>query len=161
MRKEMTKGWRGSWGREVRVGTHISEVFVCSESRFSWAVEHEFLSCLSPHLNFSHFTHSRQTASWCWNQCVRIALESQGRIQRVGVSEGEEREKGAKPTQSFHSVKLFVTSKHTHSQAEWKAQLTWRHVLARRLWILFLSQNVFCHWVGRVGGGLPSEEDDF
>ena len=59
-----------------------------------------------------------------------MALEVQGKIQRVGVSVGEEeREKDAKPTQRFRSVKpniflsLVVASKHTRSQVELKARL--------------------------------------
>ena len=59
-----------------------------------------------------------------------MALKSQGKIQKVGVPMlEEEREKGAKPTQRFHSVKLntflslVIASKHTSSQEEFKAQL--------------------------------------
>ena len=59
-----------------------------------------------------------------------MALKSQGKIQQGGVSMWEEeREKGAKPTQRFHSVKpntflsLVIASKHTSSQEVFKAQL--------------------------------------
>lgn len=116
----------------------------------------------SPLLNFNHFTHIRQTTSWCRNQRAPPALQARGKIQRVGVSLGEEeRGKDSKPTQSFRSVKpntflsLFITSKPTHSQTEWKAQL---NIPACRLQILFQSWNASFHWGGEV---VPTEGDDW
>lgn len=107
-------------------------------------------------LNFNHFTHIRQTTSRCWNQCVLIALMSRGRIQRVGVStgrKGERRQTSSKLpfAQTQHLLSLFVTSKHTHSQAELKAGLKCLNALPCRWWILFQSQTAFFHWVGGRG----------
>lgn len=156
--KRDDQGSRGSWrGR----AWHRKELETASQRGF-YSVRAGFLGLRG--MNSFHTSllisselqslHSYQADNFVTSKSVCTdGSQVTGKIQKVGVSMlEEEREKGAKPIQRFHAVKLntflslVIASKHTSSQDEFKAQLKQPNVLACRLQIWLQSQKSSFHW---------------
>lgn len=122
MRRETIKNRQGSW-RQGGAGDrepHLRGVYIQWKQVFLGYAAWIFIMPLySSLLNFNHFTHIRQTTSWCQNQRVLLALQSRGKIQRVEFHWEREKERKA-PNQLKASVQsnpyLFVTFHHFKTQ---------------------------------------------
>lgn len=116
----MIKGGEEDGVGKRRSGNSISQVFLFSESRFSWAAGHEFLSCLPTHLHSTSVAslllanNFSMLKSVCANSLAAKQHSNGGGFNVRG------RQKGAKATPSFCSVRpntFFVTCCHFKRRA--------------------------------------------
>lgn len=160
----MIKGGEEDGVGKRRSGNSISQVFLFSESRFSWAARHEFLSCLPTHLHSTSVAslllanNFSMLKSVCANSLAAKQHSNGGGFNVRG------RQKGAKATPSFCSVRpntflsLVVTSKDVRSRTELKAQLKQLDVLAHQLPVWFQRLSASFPWRGR---DTPIDKGDF
>lgn len=166
MRREMIKGRQGSWGQggSGNREPHLRGVYIQWKQVFLGYAAWIFIMPLySSLLNFNHFTHIRQTTSWC-QKSVRAAGSPVARQNSKGGSFTGRRTRERHQTNSklpFSQIQhLFVTfhfKTHTFPDRI-KAQLKQLNVPACRLQILFQSLNASFHW---GGGVISAEEDDW